>query len=114
MHYVETGKAEGRDGTALRSTEYGGTDYAAVFNAQYYLNKYADLKAVFGDNEQMALMHFIECGMKEGRQAIESFDVSAYKARYADLRASFGENLESYYMHYIKTGKLEGRYGTIE
>lgn len=83
--------------------------YAPVFNATYYANKYADLKAAFGTNEQALFNHFLTCGMKEGRQASEEFNVQAYKNRYADLRAAFGEDLKSYYLHYINNGKAEGR-----
>lgn len=88
---------------------YNGVDYAAVFNAEFYLNYYADLKAAFGKDQKAALRHFVECGMKEGRQASAEFNLEIYKANYADLRKAFGSNKVQYYQHYITYGKSEGR-----
>ena len=47
--------------------------------------------------------------MKEGRQAIDSFNVEVYKNNYADLRNAFGNDLPKYYEHWIKYGTKEGR-----
>ena len=47
--------------------------------------------------------------MKEGRQAIDTFNVITYKARYSDLQIAFGNNLPMYYRHYCVNGKNEGR-----
>ncbi|MCD8110160.1 MAG: vancomycin resistance protein, partial [Clostridiales bacterium] len=55
------------------------------------------------------LRHFIQYGMREGRQAKSTFNVSVYKSRYADLRKAFGNDLEQYYLHYIRYGRGEGR-----
>lgn len=87
-------------------------DYRLVFNSSYYADKYPDLKAAFGLNESELLNHFITYGMKEGRQAIETFNVVAYKNKYADLQQAFGDNLPSYYEHYITNGYKEGRKAT--
>lgn len=86
--------------------------YSPVFNAVYYLNKYPDLKAAFGEDETAALNHFLNYGMKEGRQGSADFNVNSYRLEYADLRAAFGNDLKSYYLHYINYGKNEGRHGT--
>lgn len=93
---------------------YEGIDYSLVFNAEYYLNKYADLKKAFGTNGNAALQHFVNCGMREGRQAIDSFDVFSYRARYADLQNAFGNDLKQYYLHYIKNGHRECRDATMD
>lgn len=87
--------------------------YAPVFDATYYAAKYPDLAAAFGTNEALLFSHFLNCGMKEGRQGSAEFNVQAYKERYADLQAAFGDNLPAYYMHYITNGKAEGRDATI-
>lgn len=47
--------------------------------------------------------------MREGRQAIDSFNVRAYRARYPDLQNAFGDNLPAYYLHYIQLGRNEKR-----
>ena len=88
---------------------YGGVDYSAVFEPNYYLSKYADLKAAFGSNATAALQHFVNFGMSEGRQAISTFNVHTYRARYTDLQKAFGSNLKAYYQHYMNFGIKEGR-----
>ena len=86
-----------------------GVDYSIVFDSIYYANKYADLKAVFGTDANKLFEHFMKYGMKEGRQAISTFNVTTYKNRYADLQKAFGNNLPDYYKHFCQFGKKEGR-----
>lgn len=88
---------------------YNGVDYWDIFDADYYLNKYSDLRNAFGTNVNSALVHFVNCGMNEGRQAKSTFNVHSYKNRYSDLQKAFGNDLKSYYLHYIYYGKNEGR-----
>ena len=52
-HYISYGMTEGR-----------GTD---GFNAEYYLNNFADLRNVIGDNKELATKHYVEYGFAEGR-----------------------------------------------
>ena len=52
-HYISYGNSEGR------STN--------IFNADSYLNNYADLKNVFGNNKELATKHYVEYGFNEGR-----------------------------------------------
>jgi len=94
------------------SNVYNGVDYSAVFDATYYLNNYPDLKAAFGTNIKAALIHFVDHGISEGRQAIEGFNVTSYMRRYYDLRHAFGNNMLAYCLHYINNGKSEGRIAT--
>ena len=91
---------------------YNGVDYSLVFQPAYYCSKYPDLKKAFGTNAKLLFEHFTQYGMKEGRQAIESFDVDTYRSRYADLQRAFGDDLPSYYRHYIQYGYQEGRKAT--
>lgn len=91
------------------TTIYGGLDYAPVFDALYYSNRYKDLRAEYGTDAAALFHHFIVKGMIEGRQAIDTFNVQIYKARYPDLQKEFGENLPRYYQHYIQFGKNEKR-----
>lgn len=93
---------------AASETTYGGVDYAPVYNCDFYMG-YADLKKAFGSNRAKYLEHFVNNGMKEGRQASHDFNVTIYKENYEDLRKAFGNNLKSYYLHYIDHGKSEGR-----
>ena len=96
------------------SLVYNGVDYSSVFDGKYYLGLYADLKAVFGEDENSAFMHFVNYGINEGRQGSAEFNVNAYRVRYADLNAAYGDDLKSYYLHYILYGKAEGRNGAAE
>ncbi|MGN0496581.1 MAG: N-acetylmuramoyl-L-alanine amidase [Lachnospiraceae bacterium] len=98
-------------GLATGGTVYGGEDYSAVYDFEYYINKYSDIKKLYGNNPAGALKHFVLYGMKEGRQASEEFNVTYYKNRYVDLRNAFGSDLSLYYKHYIVSGKKEGRDG---
>jgi len=114
MHYISNGKEEGRNAKVVlveSETKYYGVDYADVYNYDYYINNNPDLKAAFGDNKAAALIHFANMGMKEGRQACESFGAKIYKFNYPELQKSFGEDMVLYYHHYMDYGKTEGRNG---
>ena len=56
-----------------------------LFDAKYYAEKYADLKAAYGDDEEALYQHYLTYGMKEGRTASALFDVKEYRDQYADL-----------------------------
>ena len=125
LHYISTGIKEGRDGSGEiggsdstpptgSAAIYNGVDYSSVYDYNYYLANYTDLKSAFNNNENAALQHFVETGMSEGRQGKSSFNVYAYMNRYSDLRNAFGNDLKSYYMHYISVGIKEGRDGSGE
>lgn len=88
---------------------YGGVDYAPVFDPSYYAKRYSDLRAVYGTNAAQLFEHFKAYGMREGRQAIDTFNVTVYKAKYTDLQKAFGNDLPAYYKHYCLNGKKEGR-----
>ena len=116
MHYVNYGKREGRAGTGCTklvggTTVYNGVDYSAVYSYDYY-SGYGDLSRAFGEDEDAMISHFVNFGMREGRQAISSFNVTSYRLQYPDLRAAFGSNLSAYYSHYMNYGRREGRAGT--
>lgn len=96
---------------AASDTVYRGVDYSAVYNKDYYLSHNPDLKAAFGNNSSALIEHFVTNGMKEGRQASDSFRLSFYKSNYSDLKAAFGDDNKAYYMHFINSGVKEGRLG---
>ena len=86
--------------------------YEAVFDSTYYAEHNPDLQAVFGNDSNVLLDHFIRYGMAEGLQGNADFDVQYYKEQYPDLQAVFGEDLTAYYVHYMNCGKEEGRVGS--
>jgi len=122
LHYVQYGQKEGRNATAKISssssvsttgtTVLNGVNYAAVYDFNYYINKYPDIKAAYGSNPAGALQHFVEYGMNEGRQGSASFYVWYYRGNYADLILSYGDDLKPYYIHYVNFGQKEGRVAT--
>lgn len=71
MHYIASGKKDGRAGTGcktLQGTVYNGVDYSAVFDYNYYITNNGDIKAAFGDDDVAVLAHFVNYGMSEGRR----------------------------------------------
>lgn len=116
IHYMNYGKKEGRIATGITKiqgglTSYAGVDYSLVYNVGYYANRYSDLRKCFGFDDDAYIKHFVNYGMKEGRQATETFNVGIYKDRYSDLQQVFGSELQKYYIHYINYGYKEGRIG---
>lgn len=93
------------------TTMYQGVEYNAVYDPNYYLNSYADLRAAFANDGYALVAHFVNCGMNEGRQACPWFNVQTYKNNYLDLRNAFGTDLRSYYIHFVNCGAREGRSG---
>lgn len=83
--------------------------YSAVYNYNDYKTLNPDLVAALGDNEKLLFEHFINNGMKEGRQGSVEFNLAAYKANNSDLAAAYGEDNVKYYEHFISFGKAEGR-----
>lgn len=86
-----------------------GVDYGIVYDYEYYMAKYKDLREVFKANQKGAFNHFLNFGMKEGRQAKADFDVNIYAYNYTDLQKVYGVNLPRYYEHFCKFGKEESR-----
>ena len=81
-----------------------------VFDADFYINKYPDLKKVYGTDYTKLYSHFVKYGIKEGRQAHINFDVKYYLNNNKDLLNTFGAgNYTAAYNHYIKNGYKESR-----
>ena len=89
-----------------------GINYAAVYDFAFYRDRYADVRAAFGNDDVATLRHFVNHGMREGRVAHPNFNVHVYRQNYADLRVAFGNDLVRYFMHFINQGMREGRNAT--
>lgn len=115
LHYINYGKAERRVATGYENkiigaaTTYKGIDYSPVYDYNYYVSKYPDIKKAFGYDDKAVLEHFVNHGIYEGRQAIASFNIQSYRNRYSDLRRGYKDNTLGYVHHYINYGKAEGR-----
>ena len=98
-----------------------------VFDARYYADSYADVKAAFGYDEDALWQHYSVYGKSEGRSCAAGsgksgtsarttadgtvFDYVYYADRYPDLKATFGYNETALWNHYQAFGKREGRSG---
>lgn len=97
---------------AMDYTRYG-INYRAVFNPVYYIEHYPDVAAVCHSDPRVLLRHFIEYGMKEGRQGSLLFDPEYYIETYPDLAEHYGtSDLTKFYIHYCRSGRAEGRIGS--
>ncbi len=94
---------------AEHPTVYNGTDYARVYNYEYFCRKYPGLAKKYGYDDSRILKYFVTVGMRNGRRGSASFSVKSYRYGNADLRRRFGTTLPSYYLHYIRTGYKSAR-----
>lgn len=99
--------AEAEAKTTTKKTK---PDYSLVFDANYYYDTYADVRAAFGKNPILLFNHFLNNGMSEGRQGCKAFNVFDYARNNLDLVAKYGySNLKAYYIQYITEGHEQGR-----
>jgi hypothetical protein len=116
--WMNEGKEAGRHGTGCDKmvdplTEYNGVDYSAIYNYDYYVERYSYIKDRYAGDDEGALEQFVNYGIREGRQASEEFDVRAYRAYNEDLREEFQGNFTQYVEHYLISGINEHRRTTI-
>lgn len=80
-----------------------------LFDAEYYVSAYPDLKENYGENAETLWNHFITQGIAEGRNMNPFLDVVKYRAMYTDLSVIFGDDWDAYVNHYLNVGAVEGR-----
>ncbi|MDO4747902.1 MAG: RICIN domain-containing protein [Eubacteriales bacterium] len=80
-----------------------------VFDAGYYSNAHADLKSAYGTDADKLYQHFLDFGIKEGRQAHPVFDVKYYLSANSDLKSTYGEDYAKGINHYLSFGYKESR-----
>jgi len=88
-----------------------------LFNWEYYINKYSDLKMANIINEKEALKHWINHGKKEERIYTDIpiyFDWKTYLLNNPDLLDSGIETEDKAWQHFIYHGFQERRYISIE
>lgn len=89
-------------------TIYNGTDYAAVYNYDDYMDRYTNLANEYGTDCLGALKYFVENGMREGQHGSDDFDVWCYRRSNPGVRRELLADIPSYYLHYIRIGKAQG------
>jgi hypothetical protein len=88
-------------------TVYNGTDYARVYDYDYYTTYvHSDLA---GKSDKTVLKYFVKKGIPAGEQAIASFSVKSYRNANQDLRKQYGMKYSRYVSHYLSTGYSQGR-----
>ena len=80
-----------------------------IFDARYYADSYADLKAAFGYNESALRNHWLNSGIREGRRASIIFDAKYYLNNNDDLKKAYGNDLQGAYNHFVDCGWKEER-----
>ena len=114
-HYISVGYSQGRQATGTTVlqnpiTEINGVDYSSVYDFNYYYNHYDDVKKNYSSQDDLGVLkHFISTGMKEGRPANSSFDVSSFRMQHEGLRRLYGDNWPSYYTEYIRYGSMQDK-----
>lgn len=106
--------------------------YIQYLDVEGYKKKNPDLVTVFGDDVPMYILHYVLCGIPEGRatatwdpvayivnngdkigQSIlegktDFFNIAKYKAIYPQLEALYGADGSQYLAHYLTEGILAG------
>lgn len=94
------------------SVDNAKVDAGYVFNPNYYVDHYDDLKKAFGYNDKSLFNHFLQYGRKEGRQAAMNFNLDAYKKNNPDVVQTYNNDNILIYEHYCRFGYKEGRKAT--
>lgn len=98
------------------STILDNTMSFAIFDENFYLASYPDVKAAVESGKfDSGKAHFDEYGLNEGRILVSPFyDEQAYLRKYPDVAAALAaKTLPSGLAHYIQYGEAEGRSGTF-
>lgn len=80
-----------------------------TFDAEYYYKTYPDLQTAIGHDSAALYEHYVQNGLKEGRNGSAEFNCTTYMNNNSDLRAVFKDDYLSYCLHYEQYGKKEGR-----
>ena len=78
----------------------------ALFNPDFYYHKNPDVRDAMRMDQTWD--HFINYGIKEGRDPNNSISFAAMSARYPFLTTLYGDNYKKYLQHYIGTGGASG------
>ena len=92
---------------------YKDTNFAFVFDPEYYNNRYADLNEHYHGDVTKLFNHFIKYGtsINEKRQGCADFNVEVYAKNYPELLEHYKNDWFMLYRHYCKHGWHEGRKG---
>jgi hypothetical protein len=96
--------------------------WTSLLDAQYYSNRYGDLRQAYNGNDINLMYHWVTYGRYEGRSPRGGFDDALFKQlqdahlspkfyadKYPDLKAAFGYDPLRLYQHWTQYGFKEGR-----
>lgn len=107
-------EAKKNQNTIQGSSSSPSSSSSPVFDPDFYLMSYGDLRNAFGTNQGAAKNHWLTNGMKEGRRSSPAFDVQYYLSLYPDLQNAFGSsNYSAAVNHWLTNGIKEGRRSSI-
>ena len=86
-------------------------DMSKFFDAEFYAEQYPDVVKVCGTDKDALYEHYVNYGIREGRNGSEILNVKLYRELYPDLEEAFGDDWEAYVEHYLTSGVKEGRAG---
>ncbi len=78
----------------------------SVLDPAFYQSIHTDLR---GMTPAALQSHWLNHGLREGRQPRADFDLRSYLARYPDVKQSVGDNYAAALEHYFRVGTLQGR-----
>lgn len=80
-----------------------------ILDVEAYRSAYSDLEAVFGDNTEAYIAHYLTTGVYEGRTKGVLFNPLAYAEAYSDVKESYGDDISAIINHYVFFGIAENR-----
>ena len=83
--------------------------YQVFFNASYYAANNPDVVAQYGTDEKSLKKHWINHGMKEGRNGSPVLDVAYYLQMNPDVAQAYGKNYIAVQLHFYEKGIVERR-----
>ena len=109
LHYIQYGRKEEsrkKTATGIKSmqnycTRYAGIDYAPVYDYNYYVKKYPDVKKKYGYDDVAVFEYFVEHGIAQGHIGCASFNVKEYYKKQKALHSVFGTDYEDYVQYYL-------------
>lgn len=109
VRITNTKEFKGATLTPAHTTFYKNKDYELVYNYNYYVKKYPEIKKMYDGDDKKILKHFVKYGMKEGQQAKKTFNVKKYRSKNSDLRKRFKKKYRLYYYHFMNHGFKQSR-----
>lgn len=81
---------------------------STVFDATFYSSNNLDVLKAFGNDPDALYNHFLEYGVKEGRQGSPVFHIKHYVNANPTVKQAYGNDFTNALLHYAKNGYSQG------